>query len=118
MGYGGMETGMAMIGWWSLVTATCGALGAVLMLAHPFTIIATALSAPIATGWVSGLVEASLRKPQVKDFLELRDDLDSLRGFFKNKVTRLLVLMAVVNITASVGTLTAISIVAKLFFRG
>ncbi len=95
------------------------------MLAHPLTIIATALSAPIATlhpliatGWVSGLVEATLRKPQVKDFLSLKDDIASFRGFLKNKVTRLLILIAVVNITASVGTLTALPIVAKMLFKG
>ena len=50
----------------------------------------------IAAGWVAGLVEASLRKPQVKDFLALKDDIISVRGFFRNRITRLLLLVAVV----------------------
>lgn len=123
--YGGTAVGLAMIGWWSLITASCGALGAIIMLAHPLTIIATALSAPIATlhpfiatGWVAGLVEALLRKPQVKDFVQIREDISSFRGFFKNKVTRILILIAFVNITASVGTITAIPIVTGLFLKG
>lgn len=123
--YGGTQTGLAMLGWWTLVTAICGASGAILMLAHPFTVLAAALSAPVATihpllatGWVAGIVEAMLRKPQVKDFFHLKEDIASLRGFLKNKVTRLLILVAVVNITASLGTFTALFIVTRLMLKG
>jgi len=44
---------------WSVITAICATIGAMMLLAHPFTILASALSAPIATlhpliatGWV------------------------------------------------------------------
>ncbi|MCX5857822.1 MAG: TraB family protein, partial [Deltaproteobacteria bacterium] len=89
----------------------------------PLTILASALSAPIATlhpliatGWVAGLVEASFRKPQVKDFLALKDDITTVRGFFRNKITRLLILVAFVNLTTSIGTFVAIPVMMKYFF--
>jgi pheromone shutdown-related protein TraB len=120
----GARTSLAMILWWSGITAACASVGAILMLSHPLTILASALSAPlatlhplIATGWVAGLVEASLRKPQVRDFLDLKDDITSFRGFFRNKITRLLVLVAIVNLTTSIGTFVAIPVVMKFIFQ-
>ncbi len=121
--YSGGQASINMILSWSAITATCAAIGAVLMLAHPLTILASALSAPIATlhpliatGWVAGLVEASLRKPQVKDFLDLKDDITRFSGFFRNKITRLLILVAFVNLTTSIGTFIAIPVLMKYIF--
>ena len=121
--YSGGQASINMILSWSAITATCAAIGAVLMLAHPLTILASALSAPIATlhpliatGWVAGLVEASLRKPQVKDFLDLKDDTTRFSGFFRNKITRLLILVAFVNLTTSIGTFVAIPVLMKYIF--
>jgi pheromone shutdown protein TraB len=112
-----------MIFMWSAITAACAGVGALIMLAHPLTILASALSAPIATihpliatGWIAGLVEATLRKPQVRDFLALKDDISSVRGFFRNKISRLLILVVFVNLTTSIGTLVAIPVVMKYFF--
>jgi pheromone shutdown-related protein TraB len=77
--YSGSQASMKMIAWWAAITASFAGLGALLLLAHPLTIAASAIAAPITTlhpliaaGWVAGLVEASLRKPQVKDFLAPR----------------------------------------------
>jgi pheromone shutdown-related protein TraB len=121
--YSGGQTGINMLLSWSAITAVCASVGAILMLAHPLTILASALSAPIATlhpliatGWVAGLVEASLRKPQVKDFLDMKDDIVTFRGFFRNKITRLLILVAFVNLTTSIGTFVAIPVMMKYIF--
>lgn len=120
----GGRTSMDMIASWSAITAVCAGLGALIMLSHPLTILAAALSAPIATihplvatGWVAGLAEATLRKPQVRDFLELKNDIGSVRGFFRNKITRLLILVAFVNLTTTAGVLVAIPVVLKHFFK-
>lgn len=119
--YGGSQAGFGMLKWWTVITAASAALGALIVIAHPATVAAAALSAPIATihplvatGWVAGLVEAGLRKPQVKDFLDLPGDIVSLRGFWKNKITRILLVVAFVNLTASAGTLIAIPFVVRL----
>ncbi|OPY85244.1 MAG: TraB family protein [Syntrophus sp. PtaU1.Bin208] len=118
----GFSTSLAMILSWSSITAICAAVGAILLLAHPLTIAAAACSAPIATlhpliatGWVAGLTEATIRKPKVKDFLSLKDDILSVRGFLRNKITRILLLIAVVNLTTSIGTFAAIPVMMKYF---
>jgi pheromone shutdown-related protein TraB len=119
--YSGSQTSLKMIVQWSLITATFSGFGALILLAHPLTIAASALAAPITTlhpliaaGWVAGLVEATLRKPQVKDFLALKDDIISVRGFLRNRITRLLLLVAVVNLTTSIGTFVAIPVIMRL----
>ena len=116
--FSGSQASMKMITWWSVITASFAGIGALILLAHPLTIVASAISAPITTlhpliaaGWVAGLTEATLRKPQVKDFLALTEDIISVRGFFRNKITRLLLLVAFVNLTTSIGTFVAIPVI-------
>jgi len=118
----GFSASLAMMLSWSTITAICAAAGALLLLAHPLTIIAAACSAPIATlhpliatGWVAGLTEATLRKPKVKDFLSLKEDVLSFKGFIQNKITRILLLIAIVNLTTSIGTFVAIPVMMKYF---
>jgi len=93
-----------------------------MLLAHPITIAASAIAAPITTlhpliaaGWIAGLTEATIRKPQVKDFLNLTDDVTTLKGFFNNKITRILLLVASVNLTTSIGTFIAIPVMMRFF---
>ena len=67
----------------------------------------------IAAGWVAGLTEAALRKPQVKDFMALKTDIASVRGFWHNKITRILLLIVFVNIGSSIGTFLAIPLMMR-----
>ena len=69
----------------------------------------------IAAGWVSGLVEAMVRKPKVKDMESLSQDILSARGFWKNKVTRVLLVVVFTNIGSSVGTFVALPMIIKAF---
>lgn len=117
---GGAKVGTDMITWWVLANGLFAGLGAILALAHPFTIMASILAAPltslnpmIAAGWVSGLVEAVSRKPKVKDFESLSEDIVSPKGFWKNKVTRILLVVVFTNLGSSLGTFVAIPIMAK-----
>jgi len=120
--YGGAKAGSEMVIWWFLVNGILAGLGAVIALAHPFTIASSVLAAPltslnpmIAAGWVSGIVEAFSRKPQVKDFENLQDDIHSLHGFWKNKVTRILLVVLFTNLGSSIGTFVAIPLMVKVF---
>lgn len=119
--FGGIRTGTQMISLWVLANGVLAGLGAVLALAHPLTILASVVAAPltslnpmIAAGWVSGLVEALSRKPRVKDLEGLSDDILSVRGFWKNKVTRILLVVVFTNIGSSIGTFVAVPIIAKI----
>lgn len=119
--HGGLKTGTDMLTWWVLANGLLAGLGAALAFAHPLTIITSILAAPltslnpmIAAGWVSGLVEAYARKPKVKDFESLPDDILSVKGFWKNKVTRVLLVVVFTNIGSSAGTFVAIPLMAKV----
>ncbi len=118
--HSGNQAGMNMIKWWVVVNGVCAGLGAAVMLAHPVTIIASAVAAPltsinpmIAAGWVAGLTEAFLRKPRVKDFMDIKTDISSVKGFWHNKITRILLLIVFVNIGSSIGTFAAIPLMMR-----
>ena len=118
--YGGTKAGQDMLVWWIAANAILAGLGAIIALAHPATIISSMLAAPltslnplIAAGWVSGLVEAFSRKPKVKDLESLPEDILSVRGFWRNKVTRILLVVVFTNLGSSIGTFVAFPVILK-----
>jgi pheromone shutdown-related protein TraB len=119
--YGGTDAGTDMIAWWFAANGILAGLGAIIALAHPLTIISSVLAAPltslnpmIAAGWVAGLVEVFSRKPKVRDFEKLSEDILSIRGFWKNKITRILLVVVFTNIGSSLGTFVAIPLMVKV----
>jgi pheromone shutdown-related protein TraB len=119
--YGGKKAGTDMIAWWILANGILAGVGAIIALAHPATIISSILAAPltslnpmIAAGWVSGLVEAFSRKPKVKDLERLPEDILSVRGFWKNNVTRILLVVVFTNLGSSLGTFIAFPVIVKV----
>ena len=119
--FGGAKAGKDMLIWWIAANAILAGLGSIIALAHPATIISSMLAAPltslnpmIAAGWVSGLVEAFSRKPKVKDLETLPDDIMSVRGFWRNKVTRILLVVVFTNLGSSIGTLVAFPVIVKM----
>jgi len=120
--YAGTSAGTHMIKWWVLANATLAGLGAALAFAHPLTILSAIVASPltslnpmIAAGWVAGLVEVLLVKPKVKDFERLPEDISSIKGFWKNKITRILLVVVFTNIGSSLGTFVAIPLMVKVF---
>ncbi|MDP2645872.1 MAG: TraB/GumN family protein [Desulfobacterales bacterium] len=119
--WGGSQTGAHMLTWWILANGILAGLGALIALAHPVTILSAVVAAPltslnpmVAAGWVSGLVETVLRKPKVKDFEALPDDILSVKGFWKNKITRILLVVVFTNLGSTLGTMVAIPLLLKL----
>jgi pheromone shutdown-related protein TraB len=118
---GGAKAGKDMVAWWLLANGMLAGLGALAALAHPLTVVSSIVAAPltslnpmVAAGWVSGLVEAFSRKPRVIDFENLQEDIHSLRGFWKNKVTRVLLVVVFTNLGSSIGTFVAIPLMLKV----
>jgi len=119
--FGGKEAGTDMIVWWILANGILAGVGAIIALAHPVTILSSIIAAPltslnpmIAAGWVSGLVEAFSRKPKVKDLESLPEDILSVRGFWRNKVTRILLVVVFTNLGSSLGTFIAFPVILKV----
>jgi pheromone shutdown-related protein TraB len=120
--FSGTAATMDMIKYWIFATAIMSGIGAAVSFAHPVTIISAAVVAPITTihpliaaGWIAGLVEVFMGKPKVKDFEALPEDIMSVRGFWRNKITRVLLVVVFTNIGASIGTFLGISMLVKVF---
>ena len=105
------DVSIEMIQRWVLINGTLSALGTAAAFGHPITIAVAFIAAPftslnptIAAGWVAGLVEALLRKPQVRDFENLADDITHLKGFWQNNITRILMVVIFANLGSAIGT--------------
>ncbi len=105
------DVSIEMIQRWVLINGTFSALGTAAAFGHPITIAVAFIAAPftslnptIAAGWVAGLIEALLRKPQVRDFENLADDITHLKGFWKNNITRILLVVIFANLGSAIGT--------------
>lgn len=116
-------SGWSQIISWVIWNGSMSALGTLCALAHPLSIITAFAVAPIsslnpllAAGWFAGLTEALIRKPNVKDFESLSDDVMSFKGFWKNKVTKVLLVVILANVGSTVGTLVGGAEVLRLFF--
>ena len=117
----GAEAGTDMIWLWIAANGIFAGIGAIAALAHPYTIISAIVAAPltslnpmIAAGWVSGLVEAMSRKPKVKDLESIPNDILSIKGFWRNNVTRILLVVVFTNLGSTIGTMTAIPLMLKM----
>lgn len=106
----GAEEGKEMIVFWFASNIILAGIGATIALAHPLTIIAAALASPItslnpmiAAGWVAGVVQIFISKPKVRDFEALQDDITSIRGFWHNKITKILLVVLLTNMGSSSG---------------
>lgn len=103
--------GMKQIGTWVLWTGSLAALGTIIAMGHPISVLIAFVTAPftalhplLAVGWFAGLSEAYIRRPTVEDLENLPRDIFTLRGFWHNKVTHLLLVVAIANLGASLGT--------------
>jgi pheromone shutdown-related protein TraB len=108
---------------WVVINGTLAALGSIIALAHPLTVAVSALAAPltslipvIGVGIPAGLLEAALRKPRVRDFETLNDDIATTRGFFRNRFTHVLLVFFLSSLGSVAGTfLGGVPIFASLF---
>ena len=107
------------LGWqlvtdWVLINGGLSALGALLAAGHPLTVITAFLAAPltslnptIGAGMVTGAAEIYLRKPRVGDFSQLRHDTTNWKGWWKNRVSRTLLVFLFSTLGSAAGTYLA-----------
>ncbi len=95
---------------WVLFTGGCAALGALAGGGHPLSIFGAFVAAPlkpfrpgIPSGAVSAGIEIWLHRPRVADFDSLRDDVVHWTGWWKNRVSRTLLVFLLTNLGTMVG---------------
>ncbi len=109
---GGAEHSVESIYIWILVNGILSAAGTAIAFGHPITILSAFVGAPItslnpmiAAGWVAGLVQAWIKKPTVQDLEDLPNAISSVKGFWLNPVSRILLVVVLANLGSTFGTI-------------
>jgi len=115
--------GFEQITQWFLWNGSLSALGALIAMAHPLSILTAFVAAPfsslnplLAAGWFAGIAEALIRRPRVEDFEQL-GDITTLKDFFYNRVTKILLIVALANLGSMAGTFIGGAKVIQLFIN-
>ena len=126
--FGGMKKGADLLGAWVIWNAVLAGIGALIAGGHPLTILMAAVGAPFTSlcplvggGMFAGIVQAFVCKPKVADMESVMDDVSSVKGFYKNRLLRVLLVFFLSSLGSSVGTFVGgSSIVVSVveFFKG
>ncbi len=100
---------------WVLANGLFSALGALLALGHPVTIAAAFVAAPITSlnptigaGFVTGLIQSFVAAPTVRDMEHVGEDLVTVKGWWRNRLARVLLVFLFSSIGSSIGTFVAL----------
>jgi len=95
---------------WVLWNGSLAAIGSIAALAHPLAVLVSLLGAPIATlnpligvGLFSGLVQIAFRKPRVSDLQNITEDITSIKGIYRNRITKALLVFFLSSIGGMIG---------------
>jgi pheromone shutdown-related protein TraB len=109
-----IATGMRQLSSWALWNGLLAAAFTALSFGHPLSILTSLVAAPftslnplIACGWLTGLVEATIRRPTVQDINNIPRDIFSSKYFFKNRFLKVLLIVIMANIGSSIGSFVA-----------
>ena len=117
----GIDKSLVMMKWWIIIKGSLAAFGALIAFAHPLTILVSFLVAPfsvmnptVSVGMFAGLLETVLRKPKVMDFERLSEDITSLKGFWRNRITHILIVAFLTTVGGVIGTFVALPYITSL----
>ncbi len=97
--------------YWILANGIPSALGALAALAHPATIAAAFTAAPITSltpvigaGYVTAFVQVMVQPPLVAEFETALDDMNSLRGWWRNRLLKVFLAFLLPGVGSMIGT--------------
>lgn len=100
---------------WLVWNGGLAAIGSLLACGNILTIITSFVAAPFATlnpfigiGVIAAIVQASVCKPKVSDMLQLTDDVATLKGWYKNRIAKVLLVFILSSIGGTIGNFVAI----------
>jgi len=107
---GGAKFGSTLLLQWLVLSGGLAGLGCLIAGGHPLSILAAIIAAPLKpfrpglpAGAFSALAEVHLRKPAYGDFLALRDDAQTLKGWYRNRVCRVVLTFLLTNLGSMLG---------------
>ncbi len=107
---------------WILANGILSATGALIAWGHPATVITAFVAAPLTSlnptvgaGFVTALVQAFVAPPLVSDMQRVGDDLLKVKGWWRNRLARVLLVFLFSSIGSSIGTFVALGWLKNLF---
>jgi pheromone shutdown-related protein TraB len=101
----------ASILYWILAHSIPSAIGGMIALAHPLTILSALVVAPftsltpvIKAGYVAAFIQIMMAPPLVKEFETVGDDMGTIFGWWKNKLLRVFLVFILTSLGSSLGT--------------
>lgn len=117
----GATASLGLLAKWLIIHGIGAALGTLLAFGNPLAILAAFLGSPVVVlkpflsiGLVAALVEAWASKPQVHDFESLSEDILSIRGFYRNKITRILLVFFLASLGGAIGNIISLPIIGSM----
>lgn len=115
LGLIGFQKGASVAGdniiFWILANGIPAAVGALLALAHPLTTLSAFASAPVTSltpvigaGYVTAFIQVLACPPVVKEFETAGDDINSLKGWWKNRLLRVFLVFILTGLGSAIGT--------------
>lgn len=108
---------------WILANGIPSALGALIALAHPITIITSFFAAPITSltpligaGYVAAFVQAYFQPPLVKDFQSVGENAKKFSMWWKNKLLKVLLVFILASLGSVLGTYVGLFEIVKNVF--
>ncbi len=112
---GGTAASLDMLVRWLLWNGSLAAVGTILALGHPAAVLTAFVAAPVATinpfvgvGLFSGLAQAWARKPRVVDMETLATDAGSVKGFYRNRISHVLLVFFLSSLGGAIGNFIAV----------
>ncbi len=109
---------------WFLINAVPCAIGGVLALAHPLTILAGFVAAPftsltpvIGAGYVTAFVQTWVQPPRVHEFNSVGEDIATLRGWWHSRLLRVFLTFILTTLGSLVGTWVGGSVIVTRVFQ-
>ncbi|MFA8343260.1 MAG: TraB/GumN family protein [Rhodothermaceae bacterium] len=108
---------------WVLANGIPSAIGALIAMGHPLTVLATFIAAPITSltpvigaGYVAAFVQVYFKPPLVKEFQTVSDDVRVVSKWWTNKLLRILLVFILAGLGSVFGTYVgAYEIIRNLF---
>ena len=105
------DLGIRLMLEWMIINGGLAGIATIVALAHPLTVLGTALAAPftslnplIGAGFVAAGLELWLRKPSVGDLQRLRFDVTKARGWWSNRAARAFLVFLLATLGSVLGT--------------
>ncbi len=110
----GWDQGLMTFLYWIIVNAASTLITTAIAAAHPLNILLCAITSPffalnpvLGVGMLGGILEATFRKPKVKDFEALNDDMMTLKGWYRNRILHCLLVFFLSSLGSMLGTFVA-----------